>query len=47
MKFKIINFLTYNKGGNLYVWKMYVLHIYVIIIIKQHETTTAQKGLCQ
>ena len=46
LKFRIINVLTSNKGGNFYVWKVYVLHIYITIIIQQRETTTAQKWLC-
>ena len=47
LKFRIINFLTSNKGGNFYVWKVYVLHIYITIIVQQCEITTAQKGLCR
>ena len=46
LKFRIINFLTCNKGGSFYVWKVYVLQVYVIIVVQQPETTTAQKGLC-
>ena len=46
LKFRIINFLTCNKGGNFYVWKVYVLQVYITIIVQQHETTTEQKGLC-
>ena len=42
MKFIIINVLTSNKGGNFYVWKVCVLHVYVLITIQQHENTTAQ-----
>ena len=47
LKFRIINVLTSNKGGNFYVWKVYVLHIYITIIVQQCEITTAQKGLCR
>ena len=45
LKFRIINFLTCNKGGSFYVWKVYVPQVYVIIVVQQPETTTAQKGL--
>ena len=47
LKFRLINVLTSNKGGNFYVWKVYVLHIYITIIVQQCEITTAQKGLCR
>ena len=39
LKFRIIIVLTSNKGGNFYVWKVYVLHIYITIIVQQCEIT--------